>query len=718
MILGLPSCRGPLARAAGFTVLLLWATWCSAQPKDLLIPEGKTVSFPWTVIDGEGFNWDIYGNGNVQQGTNYAYGNGMMLQVRGGQQFYAPNNAGLLRSDGRELQLGPFPSDKIRVWRRIYVDPKLGYARWIDIFENTDAEQPVKLDLQYQNHMGNGVQQCVSTTEQSTPGPKDWGFVTDDRGDGARPAVMHVFASKRSKFRPDVQVQMNNNRILYNTSLTIPPGQTRALCFFEAQRNNFDDAVTLMKTFRPERELARVPKPLRDAIVNMSGDVLLIGRLELPRSRTNDTVVLRDDSEVHGTILNASFPLETFFGKLDLPADRVVGLAVLDPNDGYAQIALTDGQIVGGVLGKDGLKVRLGDGKELTLPPHRLATVGYKISRDRPEEISPAGAMLVLRSGQQLRFDPAALPLDFLTEYGPVSLKPDDLCELRLSGGGRLHQAVFRNGSTLTGLLQTQTVDAPLSLGPKLSIGREMLAGVLYHAPGEPGGPFRLRLRNGDLLLGNLVEKDLPVQTELGRIDVPTERIRTLRRLNGAPGRAAVKLVDETTVSGTLGNPTIRFQIAPDIVLPLYVGHVMKLWHGRAKEKEPNPETKNDATTPPPQPTLNQMEEQKKAKLLAAHRAEDAQKAAEAEKQRKLAEEHTIKNVKTQLEMTKEELLVSLDQAKQFEKMLAEKPGDKDLQAAVKEHVERAAKQKMEIANLEKELAKLTKNPPASQPAQ
>ncbi|MBN1943762.1 MAG: hypothetical protein JW849_10760 [Phycisphaerae bacterium] len=580
-------------------ISLLAAGWCAAETNDILLPEGKTTNLPWTTADGAGFTWDIQQNGGVQHGTGYAYGNGMMLQVRGGQHFYAPNNTALLRAGGNEVQLGPFQNDKIRVWRRVYVNPKLGYARWIDVFENTD-ENPVKLDVHYQNHMGNSIQQCTTTTNQGSPGPKDWGFVSDDHGGDPRPAVMHVYASRRAKHRPDVQAPMNNNTISYRTTLTIPPGEMRALCFFEAQRNTFDEAVGLLKTFRPERELAKVPKALRDIIVNMSGDVLLIGRLEIPRSRASDKVVLRDESEVNGTILNSSFPVETFFGRVDLPAENVVGLAVLEPNDRFVQIALADGQIVGGVSADAPLKVRLADGKELALPPHRIATAGYHICQPKPEEISLTGPMLLLRSGQQLRFDPAALPLEFLTEYGPIRLKGDDLCELRLvsDGAGRLHQAIFRNGSILTGLWTAEAVQTPLTLGPKLSVDRETLAGVLFHRTSETDDPnlLRLRLSNGDVLIGTLPDTPLAVETELGEVTVSPKQIQTLRRLPGSPGRAAIQLQDETTVSGVLKEPILRFTVAPDVALSVHVARVAKLQRGKPKDQKATPP---DPTSPP-----------------------------------------------------------------------------------------------------------------------
>ncbi|MBN1554020.1 MAG: TMF family protein [Phycisphaerae bacterium] len=571
----------------GFTVACLPAVWCGAATKDVLLSETKTISLPWTPGDGKGFLWDIQNTGCVQSGSNYAYGSGMMLQLQGRGNFYANNNTAVLRADELEIQLGPFTQDKLQVWRRVYIDPKLGYARWIDIFENTDAN-PLKLDVQYQNHMGNGVQQCVTTTEKDLPEDKDWGFVTDDRSN-QRPAVLHIYSSKRGKQRPDVQVAMNNNRILYNMSLTIPPGEARALCFFEAQRNGFDEAKRLMKSFRPERELAKVSKSLRDVIVNMTSDVLLIGRLDIPRSRVSDKIVLQDDAEVNGTILNPSFTVETFFGRLDLPADRVMGLSVLEPNDRFVQVVLSDGQIVGGVMEKAGIKARLDDGKELTLPVHRVATAGYRYSESKPEELSLQYPMLVLRSGQQLRFDPKTVPLEFLTEYGPMQLQSDDLCEIRLANDGRLHQAVFRNGSVVTGLWKVEEIRTTLSLGPQLILPREMLAGVFFHSPGQPDGPIRLTLRNDDVLLGSLADEILPIQTELGKIDVPAGRIRTLQRLDGAPGSVRVQLADETTVSGTLQRPVIRFRISPNVELPVYVGHVVKLQHGTPKQKEEVP---------------------------------------------------------------------------------------------------------------------------------
>lgn len=562
-------------------LLFLLAVPCAAEPTGLLLAGGRTVSFPWRKTDGAGFVWDIYQNGNVQHGTNYAYGSAMMLQMAG-QQFYAPDNNALLGTDGREVQIGPLRNGTLRVWRRVYVDGQLGYARWIDLFENTDAKQPVKIDVQYQNYTGNSILQCVSTVSTNVPGPKDWGFATGNPTDPSRPSLAHFYASRRSPFRPTAQVSLNNNSILYQTSLEIPPGRTRALCFFEVQRNTFEEATALLRTFRPERELARLSRPLREAIVNIRGEMTLIGRMELPRRRADDLIVLRDESEVHGTIQNDAFSVETSFGSvLNFSADTVVGLEVLSADDCFSRIALTDGQIVTGVPRNAPIRVRLRNGKELTLPLARIRTAAYRLSADRPEEIIPPEAMLVFRSGQRLRFDPAALSsLEFQTEYGVVRPRRQEVRAIRLSDVGRLHRLVLCNGSMLTGLWLLPTVQVPLSLGPKLSVSRETLAAVEFVPAERPGeaAPFCLRLANGDVLRGTLAGDSLPLQTEAGgEMHPDVSDIRLVRRLPGGRGRSAVVLRDGTTVRGTIRPPVLRFAVTPDVVLDLPASHVVWL---------------------------------------------------------------------------------------------------------------------------------------------
>ena len=212
------------------TILSL-AAWCGADSDPYLFTDGSKVSLPWRKTDGAGFVWDIHGNGNVEHGTNYAYSNAMMLTHRSSRHFHA-NNISLVSRDGQELLLGPYKDRNLRVWRRIYIDPKLGYARWIDIFKNVAKDTPIKLDVQYQNYMGNSIRKCTTTTGEANLTSKDWGFVTADEGNNNRPAVMQVFATRRSKIHPTVQVQMNNNQFFYRINLTIPPGETKSLCFF------------------------------------------------------------------------------------------------------------------------------------------------------------------------------------------------------------------------------------------------------------------------------------------------------------------------------------------------------------------------------------------------------------------------------------------------------------------------------------------------------
>ena len=210
-----------------------------AADKSLHIPAGRSVSSSWVTTDSAGFRWDIYLNyGQVNDGTNDAYDGGMQLQISGS--TMSVSQSGRLSKAGDEVEIGPWRRGSVNVYRRIYVDKKLGYCRWIDIFENT-ATSAQSLALRYYSNMGSSTQSTFTTSGQANLTPKDWGIVTGSSG-SSRPAVVHIFATKNAKIRPSFQFRKSDDNLYYNHTLKIPPKKTVALCFIEAQRRPMSSA--------------------------------------------------------------------------------------------------------------------------------------------------------------------------------------------------------------------------------------------------------------------------------------------------------------------------------------------------------------------------------------------------------------------------------------------------------------------------------------------
>ena len=115
--------------------LLIAGNTIHAAEKGIHIPAGRKVSGTWNTADGAGYQWNIYiSGGYVNSGSHSAYSSGMQLQINGS--GYSGSSSGKLSKDGTEIEIGPWKYQSVNVYRRIYVDKKIGYCRWIDIFEN------------------------------------------------------------------------------------------------------------------------------------------------------------------------------------------------------------------------------------------------------------------------------------------------------------------------------------------------------------------------------------------------------------------------------------------------------------------------------------------------------------------------------------------------------------------------------------------------------
>ena len=179
-----------LCIAAAF--LLTAVATGAAADKGIHIPAGRSVSGSWNTADGAGYQWNIYvAGGYVSSGSHSAYSSGMQLQVNSS--GFSGGSSGRLSKDGTEIEIGPWRRGSVNIYRRIYVDKKIGYCRWIDIFENTSAS-PQSLTLRYYNGMGTSTRKTYTTTGGTTTGPKDWGIVTGDTT-SSYAAVAHVFAT-------------------------------------------------------------------------------------------------------------------------------------------------------------------------------------------------------------------------------------------------------------------------------------------------------------------------------------------------------------------------------------------------------------------------------------------------------------------------------------------------------------------------------------------
>lgn len=566
---------------------------------DIHVPAGQAVSsFPWTTTDLHGFQWDIVNNGAVSDGSNDAYDGGMQLQV-GGTAFPAQPTA-RLSADGKEIEIG-WRYNNLNISRRIFVNTRSGYCRWIDIFENTTGAE-ITVALRYYSNVGDTTSRTHTTSGSAVVTSKDWGIVTAGAEGSNRPAVVHVFATPAGKFKPVFSFTQNNDNLYCDASIKVPPSKAVALCFFEAQRKSFDEGVGFLKNFNPAEELLLVPAPLRKIVLNMTeGGLTAIGGIELKRDKKSDLIVLINDNEIRGEIINKEYVIRADFGQVTIPADAVIGLAGQSSANDRVRVVMADGQVIAGELTGGPVAIKLADGTELKIAPKELLQAAYRISPEKPEKITASDSLAVFRSRTMLAFDSAGVDLTFQTPYGVIKPSIGDLRAIEMdTPAGGLHQIVFHNGSTLAGLMTAERIRLKLKLGsasltegdPTLEVSCRQIKRFLFPArPVKPMNLVGLTFRNADVIFGLFADEKLTVHGKIGPVTVLCREVAKAEFNVAALGQVKLTMRDGTELAGKLADDYIKFKIEPGPELKIFTGHIESITGAAEAESpaEPSP---------------------------------------------------------------------------------------------------------------------------------
>jgi len=678
-------------------VSLLAITQAAVAQEGIHIKSDGTVSFLWTTTDSVGGKWDINSNGTVNDGVNDTYDGGMNLIV-GGSNFNF-SGQGKINKQRNEVEIGPWNWNNVKVYRRVYVDKKGGYCRWIDIFENPSKSEQT-LAIRYYSNMGGQTSSMLTTTGKASVTPKDWGVVTLCQNSGSRSQVVHFFATKNSKIKPSWQHKSGDN-IYYNLNLKVPAGKTVSLCFFEAQRNGHDNAKKFLKDFDIHKALAQIPPPLRQTIVNMAGATLILGNLELPRNAKYDKAVLRNGDELLGQILNTEFSIETSFGLLNLPASRVIGLSVPAADDPYTHMGLTDGQVVAGKLTSGPIKLKLTSGGQMDLTLTKLRTAAFKLSPAKPMEIKIARPTIILRNGQQLFFTGSDVDGMYRCEHGDIQLKHKNLSRIYLdTPDGGLHRVVFRNGSVLSGLLAADQMEFNLDLKLKLKTRRHLISQFAFPSKVvSTKGMATMNFRNEDSLTGKVLDESLTLRTGSGDITLKPDQISLISFAPVPVGKVRIKLHKGTNLSGRLMSEYINLQITPGPAVKVFAGHLRELHI----PQPPSATTGGNETTDKPKPKPGSLEEAK-AKLKELTRRQAVLEKAMAEVQVTKDSSPTQKKKLLNLRQEFAQTVVLIDTtSKRIAELQARQDAEKqkDAEKEKEEAIRRAAEKviKLEIRN-------------------
>jgi hypothetical protein len=252
----------------------------------------------------------------------------------------------------------------------------------------------------------------------------------------------------------------------------------------------------------------------------------------IARGSKLDRVSLLDGKSVfQGTINNKRYVLTTRQGKIEIPASRVIGIAVnAEDKNETLRLVLTDSQVLVGKLENQKLEIEM-PGSKLSIPFKDVEECGYRMSAARTLDSRLSGTMVSLRDGQRLLLAEFKTKLQIECDYGKADLSPASIVMVRAADVQCFsHVVLLPNGSRLSGVLGPKKWTAKVALGDKLEIGERQLLALTSHGvkPVKPAGRVTMKMLNGDILYGKLTAKAVGIRTEFGEVSPEATGIKSI----------------------------------------------------------------------------------------------------------------------------------------------------------------------------------------------
>src|SRR3954463_1388835 len=145
-----------------------------------------------------------------------------------------------------------------------------------------------------------------------------------------------------------------------------------------------------------------MPRARRKIHLTFATGQNFIGDVEILRGDLLDVVELKGGDQYKGTLKETTFTLETFYGKVNLPVEQVIGLINVGRYRPRQLLVTTDGQIFGGKLAKDTLDLELSSKQVIKVPLSRVPRVGYRKRPGEPDEWTFDKPIVLMRTGERV----------------------------------------------------------------------------------------------------------------------------------------------------------------------------------------------------------------------------------------------------------------------------------------------------------------------------
>lgn len=526
------------------------------------VAAGGVVNLPYTVSDNQGNQYFLYQYGQFQQqGQMPVYSQGAMLQVNGNYPQAANNQAKVDEKTG-EVVFENMMVQQIAVTRRILIDKEEGSIRYIDIIKNTGNAEAV-VNLNYQTSLNYGIQNSNTVADPKKPG-NAIGWVATTHANGR--VVAEMWSGKAAKTLPQIQNQPQNNGCTVTHNPKLGAGKEVALMHFHYTCPSTQQGEKFITGMRESKVMSSIPIAVRKLIVNFRGGENFVGDHEILRGDILDVVELRTGDQLKGNLRQAAWKLTSFYGDVEVPADKVIGLLSVGDFRPRQLVVTKDGEVFGGNLAQPNLRLELSSGQVMEVPVNQVSRVGYRKRVNEPEEWTFEKPMVMMRTGDRIGIRPPTAEVSVSTRYGALKLKPEHINSINFQVDEHgVHDVMLNDGSKFAGLVGGELFEMNLAgEGPEQSVKfpASSMRRLQLAKPTEDVAEDQptLDLLNEDMLVG-AIAGDLKLDTAFSTIELTAGEIKRLVKTPGSPSDVQVTLWDETAVSGQLQNPELAIAL-------------------------------------------------------------------------------------------------------------------------------------------------------------
>lgn len=526
----------------------------------MCMPVGaEPVQLPYQMSDETGNMWVVYYQGNLQmQGNQPVFSQAGSIQING-RQPQQQGQQGNWDETNRELTLNLRPAGNYKHERRIKFMEN-GLVRVLDFIENTTDEEQT-YTIQFNTITNYGVTNTELIRDPKGKGELGWvANVVVGR------AAISVFAGKGSKLQPDIRYQQQNNQVIAVFKVKISANQKAGFVSWHGTFDTPEEATAWSNKTNENKLVSDLSKELRKIIVNISiTSAGMVGDQELLLGDKQDVLELKSGDLIRGTVLSEGYDLKTDFGEIRLPAEKVIGLFNVGTFQLRQLLVTKEGEVFGGELKQQAIPVLLSSGQKTHVPLRQISRLGYRNDQGEIPEWKFETPMVFLRSGERCVVKMPIEPIEFVTRYGTVIFKPEQVACVDMKTAQGVHTIYLADGSRLSGLIANPIWNLKLSaLGDSVAISfpTAALARVqLRILPEDIGrGQPTLQMQDGDMVVTRLRD-GLKFKTAFDTLDLDASQIRSLVRGLEGSGELQITMFDQSIFRGALQTPVLSCRL-------------------------------------------------------------------------------------------------------------------------------------------------------------